>query len=145
MLHSKFKTVLVALVLTLFATGVNAQQSRDRKMLSPEKIAEQRTDKMDKELNLTDEQESKIYAINLKYAQQNLEQREAMKQQREEGCEEETKTRPDRKEMQQKMDEQQQAQTSEVMAVLDDEQKVKYTDMLSKQKGNSKEPKGKKK
>ncbi len=144
MLHVKFRTLSLALVLALTTMSVQAQQGKGKggDKPTPEKMAEQRTEKMDKELNLTDEQEAKVYAINLKYAEQNNKQRENAKPERGEDCDKES--RPNRQEMQKKMQEQQEAYSSEVMDVLDQEQKVKYADMLKNQKKESRDKKSRK-
>lgn len=130
-----FKATSAALLLTLFAGSAMAQpqqgkgpQGGGKEQPTAEKIAEISTDKLDQKLELTDAQESKIYAINLKYAKE----REAAKAERPERPakgEEKKAERPDREEMKAKQDaaqDKKKAQMVEIMKILTDEQKVEY-------------------
>lgn len=65
------KTVLIATLFLGIAGAVSAQ--KDSTAHSPEARAKTLTDKMKTELSLSDEQTSKVYDINLKYAQKNQE------------------------------------------------------------------------
>lgn len=140
MLHLRLKTVSLVLLFALLTMGVSAQPKGRGGEVSPEKMAEQRTERLSKELGLTEEQKSEVYAINLKYT----EQRGGEKREKPKDGEGEKGERPDREEMQKKMQKQQEACSKEVMAVLDEEQKAKYAEMLKKQKDNPKERKERK-
>jgi|SRR6218665_53370 len=63
------KTVLIATLFLGFAGAASAQ--KDSAAHSPEARAKTLTDKMKTELSLSDDQTSKVYDINLKYAQKN--------------------------------------------------------------------------
>lgn len=64
------KTAFIAALFLGVTVSVSAQQ-KDSTLRSPEARAKALTDKMKTELSLTDEQYSKVYDINLKYAQKN--------------------------------------------------------------------------
>ncbi len=144
-----FKSVAAIALFSLFAVSVSAQPQHkapqgDKEPLSAEKMAEIATDKLDQKLELTDAQESKIYAINLKYAKQREEQMAERKAERperpakgEKPSDEQKAERPDREAMAEKMKAAQaerKAQMVEIMKVLTDEQKIDYAFMLSQEK-----------
>ena len=60
---------LTAALFSLSLTATSEDQTTDWKDLSPSERATKLTDWMDDKLNLTDTQETEIYAVNLKYAQ----------------------------------------------------------------------------
>ena len=60
---------LTAALFCLSLTATSEDQTTDWKDLSPSERATKLTDWMDDKLNLTDTQETEIYAVNLKYAQ----------------------------------------------------------------------------
>ncbi|MFI3324270.1 MAG: DUF4890 domain-containing protein [Rikenellaceae bacterium] len=138
----RIKTLSAALMLSLFALSAAAQPQQGRgpqrggERQTPEKMAEIMTDEMDQKLELTDAQESKILAINLKYAklrEENKPERGAKPE-----ADEPKAERPDREAMKEKMEEQMEAQKAhmlEIMKVLSDEQKVEYALMLAHTKG----------
>lgn len=140
----KIKTASAVLLLSLFAVSASAQPQQGRRApqggkepISAEKMAEISTDKLDQKLELTDAQESKIYAINLKYAQEREANKEARPERPAKGSEEAKAERPDREEMKAKMEAaqaQRKAQLVEIMGVLTDSQKVDYALMLGEQK-----------
>ncbi len=146
------KTLSAAFLLTAFVAGVNAQPRQggrqgqgtrpQQRELTAEKMAEIKTDTMDQVLNLTDEQEAKIYKLNLKFA----EEAKATRAERTSKSSSESTDkaeRPSREEMQAKMKERREkqlAQEKEIMALLDDEQKIKYAKMLSEQKKKTSRP-----
>ncbi|MFI3316881.1 MAG: Spy/CpxP family protein refolding chaperone [Rikenellaceae bacterium] len=161
------KITSAALLLTLFAVSASAQPQQQQRRApqgggerpTAEKIAETATDKLDQKLELTDAQESKIYAINLKYAQEREAKMEEMKAEREakkaeKANETEKAEKPEGKregarrggapaEMKEKKEAAQddrKAQLVEIMSVLTDEQKIDYALMLSQAKQGPKGP-----
>ncbi|MFI3285504.1 MAG: Spy/CpxP family protein refolding chaperone [Rikenellaceae bacterium] len=141
MKNLKIKTASAALLLTLFAANVSAQPQnrapRGGERPTAEKAAEISTDKLDQKLDLTDAQESKIYKINLSYAQKAELQREETKSKREAAKSESAKPqRPDRSEMrehQKAAQESKKAHSLEIMAVLTDSQKLDYAMLIAKE------------
>ncbi len=142
----RIKTLSAALMLSLFALSAAAQPQQGRgpqgggERPTPEKMAEVMTDKMDQKLELTNAQESKILAINLKYAKLREENKPERGAKPEAGAEK--AERPDREAMKEKMKERMEAQKAqqkaymlEIMKVLSDEQKVDYALMLAHTKG----------
>ncbi|MFI3281440.1 MAG: DUF4890 domain-containing protein [Rikenellaceae bacterium] len=155
----KIKAASAALLLTLFAVNASAQPQRKApqgggEKPTAEKIAEISTDKLDQKLELTDSQEKKIYAINLKYAQERDANKPEERPERVERPERGAKDgeaakaeRPDREEMKAKMEAAQanrKAHMVEIMSILTDEQKVDYALMLSEQQGRGQQGRGQK-
>ncbi len=70
-MKTKIQLLLVALFMGV-AVNVYAQQQlpAQAKTITPEQIAQKETDRMTQDLSLTSEQQTKVHAINLKYAQQ---------------------------------------------------------------------------
>ncbi len=146
MKNLKIKTASAALLLSLFAVSASAQPQQPHRAPNgkehptAEKMAEIATDKLDQVLELSDSQESKIYKINLSYAekaeaarQEAKAEREAQKEEKAEG---EKRERPDREAMMEKQkaaQESRKAQQLEIMEVLKDSQKIDYAMMLAKQ------------
>lgn len=149
----KIKVSAMALLLSMMIVGVNAQPAGQRhatgkpqqphEQKSPEKIAEMRTDKLDQDLDLSDSQEKKIYAINLKVAKEAAAAREAAIKEREAKMKErqaqkpgegqKPTVRPSREEMQAKMKARAQEMAAkreayhmDIMSNLKDAQKMKY-------------------
>ncbi|MEM8528349.1 MAG: hypothetical protein AAGG68_27145 [Bacteroidota bacterium] len=78
--------LVLAMAIILVAFGSNfAQRGEDRP--SAEDMAKRQTERLTESLELTNEQAEKVAAINLKYAKQVHEKREAMRQQEEKGRE----------------------------------------------------------
>ncbi len=137
----KIKSVSAALLLMLFAVNASAQPQQPRKggnkggeRPTAEKIAEIATDKLDQKLELSDSQETKIYAINLKYAKLREENKPERPAKMAEG---EKPERPNQEEMKAKRDAaeaQKKAQMLEIMKLLSDEQKVEYALMQGENK-----------
>lgn len=139
------KVASLALLMAVATLNVNAQAPRKggmqpKEKLSAEKMAEIQTDKLDQTLELTDKQESQIFDINLKYANlradrperpakdntlSELERKAQMQEQREK-----------MKETREAAQEQKIAQMREIMAVLDDNQKIDYALFISKSRGD---------
>ncbi len=154
MKNLRIKTVSVALFFSMFVLGVNAQpqggrpqqgqgQRPQREQKSPEKIAEILTDKMDQELELTDAQEKKILAINLKAAQEATSKRESMSKGKKGGGKD--AERPSREDMAAKMKEAKEAKAAlqkSIMQILDDDQKIGYAKMLCKMDQRKGGPRG---
>ncbi len=152
MKNMKIKTLSATFVLALLAVGASAQPQGGRQgqgarqqeeTLTAEKTAEIKTDKMDQVLDLSDSQESKIYKLNLKYAEEQL----AKKSERTERTEGEKSERPDKEAMKAKMTAQKEAvaaQNKAIMLLLDDEQKIKYAMMLAQTKGKGQGQQGQK-
>ncbi|MFR9503034.1 MAG: hypothetical protein SNH73_01100 [Rikenellaceae bacterium] len=146
MKNLKIKTVSAALLLSIFTMSASAQQQRKAprggERPTAEKIAEIATDKLDQKLDLTDSQESKILAINLKYAQLRAEskpERAEHTKGTERPSSEEAKAKMEAMKAQRaSAEEQKKAQMLEIMKVLSDEQKVEYALLI----GNSKGQKG---
>ncbi|MFI3262688.1 MAG: Spy/CpxP family protein refolding chaperone [Rikenellaceae bacterium] len=144
----RIKTISATLVLTALTLTVNAQQGgrpqqrpgggMGKETIAPEKMAEKQTDKLDQELELTDSQEKKIYAIYLKQAQEASKKREEAPKEKGERTEQ---FREEREAAMTAMKEQRLANLKEVMSVLNDEQKINFAILLSK-KGNGKAQQG---
>ncbi len=118
------------ILLTISTLSLSAQPKqrapRGTERPTAEKIAEVGTDKLDQRLDLTDAQESKIYAINLKYAQAaeaNRPEKQATKGERPTREQLEARHEVSRKAKE--------AQSLEIMNVLTDEQKIEYASLLS--------------
>ncbi|MFR9525323.1 MAG: Spy/CpxP family protein refolding chaperone [Rikenellaceae bacterium] len=141
------KITAAALLLTLFSVDASAQPQQrrggapnDKERPTAEKMAEIATDKLDQRLELSDSQESKIYKINLKYAEAAESAHEAMKAEREAAkdnkAQGEKGERPDRETMKAKQAEMKstkRAQMLEIMDILKDEQKIDYALMMAEQ------------
>ncbi|MFI3283135.1 MAG: hypothetical protein SNG10_06435 [Rikenellaceae bacterium] len=127
------------------------QRGGQKEMISAEKMAEIKTDKMDQVLELSDSQEKKIYALNLDAAKEAVEMREAQKAEREakmneRGEKKESAQKPERpsqeqmkakqEEMKAKREEmkaKKDANELAIMKILDDEQKIKFAKMLARE------------
>jgi periplasmic protein CpxP/Spy len=83
------KLLMIAAIFTIVSFSADAQQQRKRgqERVSPEKRAEMRADRLSEQLDLTEEQKTKIYEIHLERAKAQQElgetRREQMKEQRE--------------------------------------------------------------
>lgn len=85
------KKLVVLLMVTLFVgNSVFAQQ---RQRATPEERAKKQTETLVKELKLTKEQETKVYEINLKYAQPREDNSSATREQRREAMRKSTDER----------------------------------------------------
>ncbi len=73
-MKTKIQLLLVALFMGV-AVSVSAQSQvpNQTKKITPEQIAQKETERMTKNLSLTSDQQTKIQAINLKYAKQRSE------------------------------------------------------------------------
>ncbi len=151
----KIKTLSAALLLSIFAMSASAQPQQQQRRApqggerpTAEKIAEIATDKLDQALELTDAQESKILAINLKYAKLKEENRPEKPAKGEKGENRPEGEKPNRESMKAQMEAakaQQKAQMGEIMKLLTDDQKVEYALFIAKtaSKHNPKAPRGK--
>ncbi len=150
MKNLKIKATSAALLLTLFTLSVSAQpQGRKApqkgQKASAEKMAEISTDRLDQRLELTDAQESDIYAINLKYAQEREAKRAERPKRPAKG--EEKAERPDREAIKSAMQESKECRKAhmiEIMQVLSDEQKIDYAMMLANSKAHKAPQRGRK-
>lgn len=106
----------VTFVLVSFVSTF-AQRGEDRP--SPEEIAKRQTERMTESLELSEEQAEKIAIINLKYAKQTQEKREAMRQQEEK----------DREAMRAERKKVREAHNAELKAILTDLQYAKLEGM----------------
>ncbi|MDR0864743.1 MAG: DUF4890 domain-containing protein [Candidatus Symbiothrix sp.] len=84
------RTGMFFLLVSLFTINVSAQKSHSHKKLSAEERAVKQTERMTEQLGLTEEQQVKVKALNLKYAEQLESQRKvdkekAVKKSKEEG------------------------------------------------------------
>jgi len=102
------KKIALFLMLTVFISGSVFAQQRQRS--TPEERAKRQTETLVKELKLTKEQETKVYEINLKYAQPRTDSSTPADREKR------------REEMRKSMDERDAA----IKEVLTDDQKVKY-------------------
>lgn len=128
------KIAVLATALVALTVSANAQPQRRGAQPSPEKIAEVATDRMDQRLDLSDKQESKILAINLKYAKANAATKTRVKRPEagKKASDEDRKAMMEhRKEMMKAQKESRQAQKLEIMSHLNDEQKLKYAEMVA--------------
>ncbi len=141
----KIKAASMAIALTALTFSAIAQPQqrgpqRGGEVKTPEKMAEIATDKLDQRLDLSDSQESKILKINLKYAKLQAEQREEREPRAERPTadserpsqEDRKAMMEDRKAMMTKMKEQKRAHQLEIMALLDDGQKLDYAAIVAK-------------
>lgn len=142
----KLITMSAALLLTLSTMSLSAQPqpkgrpNRAGERPSAEKIAEFKTDRLDQALDLTDAQEKNIYAVNLKYA----EQQQAKRPTRGTGVKGEKLSDEQRAAKREAMAAQCQAAqatkkayTTEIMSLLTEDQKVEYAMILAKSKQQS--------
>lgn len=81
-----FKALLIIALLgfTVTALAQNRRGGNGRGEMSAEDMAKRQTERMKTELNLTAEQEVKIQAINMKYAEQQVAKRDEKKEKRRE-------------------------------------------------------------
>lgn len=71
------KTLLVSIALICYVSlGAEAQQRREP--ISPEKVAERITERMSKELGLSEQQKKEVYAVHLETTQRKREERQRM-------------------------------------------------------------------
>jgi periplasmic protein CpxP/Spy len=78
-----FVSIIVLIGFSFVGIAQDASPSK-RKVIDPETRAERMTQRMVKELSLTDDQKSKVYALNLEQAKQQAQHRETMLSQRRE-------------------------------------------------------------
>lgn len=117
------KTILLIAILATTILGAFAQrggQQANREMPNPEQRAERMTDRLQADLNLSDEQRAEVYKINLQHAQERHAEMEAM--------------RAEREKRQAKMRERSEAQFQSVESVLTEEQKEKWSEIREDRK-----------
>lgn len=120
------KSTLVCLM-AITAITVSAQPPRGNgEQRTPEQRAKMMTERLTKELNLTETQQKSVYDLNLKMAQQ-------MEQNREKG-------RADREEMRQQMESRRKEQSAEMKKILNDEQFAKWEKLQSQRNDNRRGP-----
>jgi len=108
------KLLFIAAIFSLVIMNADAQQQgkRGHQNVNPEKRAEMQADRMADQLDLSEEQKSRIYEIHLDRAQAQQEMREAQRQERRAA-----------------MQETRQAQHAEVEEVLTPDQKLKWVEL----------------
>jgi len=111
------KLLFIAAIFTIISFNADAQQQRKRgqQNASPEKRAEMRVERLANQLDLTEEQKTRIYEIHLERAQAQQELREAQ--------------REEMKERRSAMQEVRREQQSEVEEVLTPDQKLKWKEL----------------
>jgi len=103
----------MVITLALFGSiGHMVAQENQPQERTPEEIAQKQTNKLTKELALTEDQQKSVYDINLKYAQQNKELRQSLLK---------TKQQLDKRD-------------KELKATLNDEQKEKFDELRASQR-----------
>lgn len=103
----------MVITLALFGSfGHMVAQENQQQERTPEEIAQKQTNKLTKELALTEDQQKSVYDINLKYAQQNKELRQSLLK---------TKQQLDKRD-------------KELKATLNDEQKAKFDELRASQR-----------
>jgi len=120
------KTVLLALVAVISATTVTAQDMEkrgDRSGSNPEKRIEKQVKRLDKKLQLTDEQQRQLKEFYSEFDKAQMARMEQVRQQE----------RKDRE-----------ALDGKINSILTDEQKAKYLELKDKDKDKWKEGRGKK-
>jgi len=131
-----FRTMTAAALLLIGTTAMAQNQGREnRQMRSATERAKTETESMVKSLELNADQTAKIQVINYTYATKDSIRFVEMSKDREAG-----KT-PDREAMMKLMKEQRDAKTTEVKAILTDDQKTKY-DELQKQREQNRNRQG---
>lgn len=95
--------------------------------MSAEEMAKMRCEKLSESLKLKDSQKKKLYDINLKYAKEAEAQRQKAKE-----------AAKNIQESRRAMEESMKSQQKEVMAILSDDQKIEFIDMLTKAKRSGK-------
>ncbi|MFT3737246.1 MAG: hypothetical protein QM786_00630 [Breznakibacter sp.] len=112
------KTTILAMAVAFFgAVGQLGAQEPVKKERSPEEIARQQTQRLTKELSLTDAQQKAVYDINLKHVQQKSELRKSLR---------EAKKDLDKRD-------------EELKTVFNDEQKQKFAELRNNQKAKFKQ------
>ncbi|MBU2995344.1 DUF4890 domain-containing protein [Cellulophaga baltica] len=113
------KKVITLIVLFI---GINAiAQQRERRDIDPEEFATKNTERLTKSLDLSEDQQTKIYNLNLK----NAEERKAAMEARKSG----ERTKPseeEREAMKAQMDAKREEQKEEMKNILSDEQFQKW-------------------
>ncbi|MGD1840232.1 MAG: hypothetical protein ACFB0B_04950 [Thermonemataceae bacterium] len=121
------RKIFILMLIAFSAFQLQAQQKG--KDMSPEERAEMQTSKLDEKLDLSDEQETSIKAINLQ-ANTDL---QALREEAQ-GSEQN-----DRKALLKQSREIQQQRESDIRATLTEDQQVTYDEMIEKQKQNRRE------
>jgi periplasmic protein CpxP/Spy len=114
------KLMIIAIVFS-FGISANAQQNSKREMPSPQQRAERMTERMAEKLELTEDQKTQVYAINLKNAEKRQEEMAQRKAEQEVRRQEINK------------------QQDEIKAVLTPDQKAKWEEAKkegTQQRGN---------
>ncbi len=124
------KIFALMLVFTAFALSINNVFSQDLGKKTPEERAQKHTDKLTKELSLSDEQSKQVYSAFLSQAQQ----MEALKS-----------TDTDKKAKREQMKSIWQNTDATISSLLDKDQSVKYEKFKEKRKEKHKQKKGMKK
>jgi len=116
------KKSLVLVLVSLFVFSVSAQRPDRIPRMTPEDVAAKQTEMMTKQLDLTADQQAKIQAINLKYAQQMAAQR--------------SQAGDDRQQMRENMKAQMEARDAEFKQVLTPEQFEKWQTVRDEMRQN---------
>ena len=116
------KKSLVLLLASLFVFSVSAQRPDRNSKMTPEDRAAKQTEMMNKQLDLTADQQAKIQAINLKYSQQMAAQR--------------SQATEDRQQNMENMKTQMEARNAEIKQVLTPEQFEKWQTIRNEMRQN---------
>ena len=119
---------LLPVALLSISLSVNAQKSQDKVVLTPEVKAKKMTERMTKELNLTENQKTAVYELSLK----NIQEKRALK----------AKMKAERERRKVAMEVRRERKEGELNAILTPEQRKKLTVLKAERKEKMKAKKG---